>query len=78
MDWLQLLHHISALISLCSALVLGRSAADCVLGLFVAEFANPYLYTRYLLYRMGVDKTWMGIINEVITHNGGKEWMMNE
>jgi len=44
----------------------------------VAEFANPYLYTRYLLYRMGVDKTWMGIINEVITHNGGKEWMMNE
>jgi len=65
LDWSQLAHHSFTLLSMAVTYYMGRSGTDCVVGLFVAESANPFMYLRYLLWSMGMADTRIGIINRV-------------
>jgi len=60
-----MMHHSCVLVSMAVTFYMGRSGTDCVVALFVAEAANPFMYLRYLLWSMGMADTRIGIINRV-------------
>lgn len=66
MDWGQIFHHTAVLTSISFTYRLGHSATDCVLGLFIAEVANPFLYMRYILWYLGLEHAPIGKLNQRI------------
>jgi len=60
MDYLQLFHHGAAMVSIALTVSLGHSGTDCVVGLWIAELANPNMYLRYLLWCLGLGESQVG------------------
>jgi len=65
LDWSQLMHHSFTLLGYTVTFYMGRSATDALIGLFIAEAANPFMYLRYLFWSMGMADTRIGVINRV-------------
>jgi len=63
MDWGQIAHHLSVLISFGCAYFYHHSAGVCVVGLFLAESANPFMYARYLLWCLDLGNSSIARIN---------------
>ena len=65
MDWGQIAHHMGALTGSSLPFYMGHSAGNTIVGLWLLEMPNPFMYMRYFLWCLGMAQTPMGRINEV-------------